>query len=294
MTLNVHASVYEFRRACDAVRARGERLGFVPTMGALHAGHMALVDAARARGTTVAVSIFVNPTQFGPTEDLSRYPRPITADLELCRAHAVSHVFLPTEFEVYPPGERTRVRVPGLADGLCGARRPGHFEGVATVVAKFFAVAGPCLAVFGRKDYQQLRVIQRMASDLLLPIEVIGHPIVREADGLALSSRNVYLTPEERSRAPQIALALSRAVRSFDCGERRSGLLRDRVEGELRDAGFRIDYVELTDPDDLTPVPTDAPLPERALLAIAVFLGSTRLIDNVVLGEDAAPLVGAA
>jgi pantoate--beta-alanine ligase len=252
---------------------------------------MALVDAARARGTTVAVSIFVNPTQFGATEDLSRYPRPIADDLELCRAHGVRDVFLPTETEMYPPGERTRVRVSGLAEVLCGLRRPGHFEGVATVVAQFFGVAGPCLAIFGRKDFQQLRVIQRMVRDLLLPVDVIGHPIVREPDGLALSSRNVYLSPEERRRAPQIASALSRAVRSFERGERRAGVLRQRVESEIRGAGLRIDYVELTEPNDLTPIPDADELSDSALVAVAAFLGTTRLIDNVVLGEDPPPLL---
>ncbi len=288
MSLNVRRTVAEFRAATAGARARGERIGLVPTMGALHAGHMALVDAARAHGTSVALTLFVNPTQFGPNEDLARYPRPFEADVELCRRHGVSELFAPSVAEMYPPGERTRVLVSGLTEVLCGPKRPNHFEGVATIVAKLFNAAGPCTAFFGRKDYQQLQVIRRMANDLLLPVEVIGHPTIRESDGLALSSRNAYLSPEERLRAPTIARALARAAQAFDRGETRALELRTGVEKALVDAGFRVDYVELVTADDLVPIADRDALPARALLAVAAFLGKTRLIDNLVLGEERA------
>lgn len=286
MSLTVHRTAEEFRSATDAVRARGERVGLVPTMGALHAGHMALVDEARRRGTRPALTLFVNPTQFGPNEDFSRYPRTFDADLALCRAHGVELMFVPSVEEMYPPGERTRVHVAKLTDVLCGPKRPNHFEGVATIVTKLFQAAGPCLALFGRKDYQQLQVIRRMTRDLLMPVEVIGCTTVREADGLALSSRNAYLSAEERRVAPTIAQALTRAARAFDAGERSAGALRQPVAASLSGAGFRVDYVELTTADELQPIGDAEQLPERALLAVAAFLGKTRLIDNLVLGEE--------
>ncbi len=271
MSLRVCRTVAEFRAACDQVRHAGARVGLVPTMGALHSGHMALVDAARARGARAAITIFVNPTQFGPNEDFARYPRPIERDLELANAHGAELAFVPSVEEMYPPGEQTRVSVAKLVDVLCGPKRPNHFDGVATVVTKLFNVSGPCVAIFGRKDYQQLQVIRRMVRDLLLPVEVVGHPIVREADGLALSSRNMYLDAAERAAAPQIARALSAAVRGFA-------------------AGFRVDYVELVGESELEPIADEVTLAGSALLAVAAFLGRTRLIDNVVLGQDPAPV----
>lgn len=289
MSLTVCRTTAEFRDACNRLRGRGERLGLVPTMGALHEGHLALVDHAKSLGATVALTIFVNPTQFGPTEDLHAYPRPIEKDLEFCRSRGVWAAFVPPEEEMYPKGERTRVRVTGLSDALCGPRRPGHFEGVATIVAKLFAVAGPCIAVFGRKDYQQLQVIRRMVLDLLLPVEVIGYPTVRERDGLALSSRNAYLNEVDRRKAVAISRALADAVQRFRGGERQAENLRAPVEAALLQSGFRIDYVELASADELVPFSSDARVPERALLAVAAFLGTTRLIDNVVLGEDPSP-----
>lgn len=289
--MDVFHTVSEFRAACDRVRAAGGRLGLVPTMGALHEGHMALVDEARKRSTAVAVTIFVNPTQFGPNEDLERYPRTLSADLELCAERGVSLVFAPETAEMYPPRERTRVRVSGLTEALCGPRRPGHFEGVATIVSKLFNVAGPCVAVFGRKDYQQLKVIERMARDLLMPVEIVGHPTLRDFDGLALSSRNRYLAPDERARALEIPRSLARAVSAFEAGEREVGALRRPVEGSLSGAGLRVDYVELADADELEPFADDVDVGARAVLAVAAFIGSTRLIDNVVLGEDPAPQV---
>jgi pantoate--beta-alanine ligase len=262
-------------------------------MGALHAGHLALVAEARRRADAVAVSIFVNPTQFGPTEDLDKYPRPLERDLMLCREAGVSIVFSPPASELYPKGERTRVRVGGLTDFLCGPFRPGHFEGVATIVTKLFAVAGPCTAVFGRKDYQQLAVVRRMVKDLILPVEVVGHPTEREADGLALSSRNVYLSPDERARALSLSRALSVAARLHAAGERNAGVLRRSALAEIEPNVTRIDYVSVADADELRPFDDTEEVPGRVLLAIAVHLGTTRLIDNLVLGEEPPPLENA-
>jgi pantoate--beta-alanine ligase len=291
MSPEVVHTVAEFRAACDRVRAEQRRLGLVLTMGALHQGHLQLVDSARTRADRVAVTLFVNPTQFGPNEDFQKYPRTLERDLALCKARGVELVFVPSVEEMYPPGERTRVQVLRLVDVLCGPKRPGHFDGVATVVTKFFAAAGPCVALFGRKDYQQLQVIRRLAVDLLLPVEVIGHPIVREADGLAMSSRNAYLSPEERGQAPLIARLLSQASIDFSAGERSAGALRQPLAAALEQGGFRLDYVELVTADDLVPIADSERLPERALLAIAVYLGHTRLIDNIVLGEDPPPIL---
>ncbi len=287
--MRVARHVEKFRTACDSVRAGGGSLGLVPTMGALHAGHLALVTEAARHASDVAVSIFVNPTQFGPNEDLERYPRDLEGDLAKCEAAGASLVFAPPVDEMYPEHEHTRVHVESLTDHLCGASRPGHFEGVATIVTKLFAVAGPCTAVFGRKDYQQLKVIERMVQDLLLPVQVVGHPIVREPDGLALSSRNLYLSASERSGALSIPGSLSAAVARFSAGERGAAALRDPVAAALERAGLRVDYVTLADPDTITPLDPDAVAGERVLLAVAAFAGKTRLIDNVVLGEDPAP-----
>ena len=290
MKLSVHHTVREFRAAANGVRAAGKRLGLVPTMGALHDGHLSLVHAARARADEVAVTIFVNPTQFGPNEDFACYPRTLERDVELCRQAGVLHVFAPDAAEMYPPGERTRVQVTGLTAALCGPHRPGHFDGVTTIVSKLFAVAGECVAVFGRKDYQQLKVIERMARDLLLPVEILGCPTLRDPDGLAQSSRNAYLTAEERARALSIPRALSAAVAAYAAGERRVGVLRARALELLEPAAIRLDYATIADADELIPAPDSAELGARGLLAVAGFVGKTRLIDNVVLGEDPAPI----
>jgi len=290
VTLAVHHTVAEFRQAANAVRQAGQRFGLVPTMGALHAGHLTLVREARSRAEEVAVTIFVNPTQFGPNEDFERYPRTLERDLELCREAGVRHVFAPAAAEMYPQGERTRVHVSGLTDALCGPHRPGHFDGVTTIVSKLFAVAGECVAVFGRKDYQQLKVIERMTRDLLLPVEVVGLRTLRDADGLALSSRNAYLSAEERERARAIPRALSAAVSAFAAGERHVGALRACALTELTAAGLRLDYATIAGADDLGPIADDASSGARAVFAIAGFMGKTRLIDNVVLGEDPAPI----
>ncbi len=273
----------------DAARATDGSVALVPTMGALHDGHRALMREARRRAPYVAVTIFVNPTQFAPGEDLDRYPRDVEGDVEKCAAEGVSVVFAPGVSDMYPPHERTRVSVSGLTSHLCGATRPGHFDGVATIVTKLFALAGPAVAVFGRKDYQQLQVVRRLGRDLMLPIEVIGHPTVREHDGLALSSRNAFLSPEERARALAIPGSLASATRAFTTGERSVLALTEPVRRALAEAGLRVDYVSLADADDLTPFETRSRIGDRALLAVAAFAGNTRLIDNVVLGEDAPP-----
>lgn len=289
MALEVVHTAAELRTKIRERAGDGGTLGFVPTMGALHEGHRVLMREAKRRASFTMVSIFVNPTQFGPREDLSRYPRDLEGDVAKCAAEGVSLVFAPSVADMYLEGERTRVHVSGLTEHLCGASRPGHFDGVATVVTKLFAAAGPCVAVFGRKDYQQLAVIRRLARDLLLPVEIVGVATVREADGLALSSRNVYLSAEERQRALSIPRALASAVRAFAGGERGARALRAPVVQALTDAGLRADYVALADPDALSPIDDAGPVGDRVLLAVAAFAGATRLIDNVVLGEDEGP-----
>lgn len=277
------------RDACERARARGERVGLVPTMGALHAGHMSLVEEAKRRAAYVAVSIFVNPTQFGPGEDLDRYPRTLEADGELCERAGVSLVFAPATSQMYGPGDETRVAVGATAAALCGAHRSGHFEGVCTVVAKLFALAGPCVAVFGRKDYQQWRVVARMARDLFLPVEVVGAPTVREPDGLALSSRNAYLSQNARARARSLSRGLGHAARAFETGERRVGTLRDLVRREVVGSMDSVDYVELASADDVAVFADEDDVHGAAVLAVAARIDGTRLIDNVVLGEDPLP-----
>jgi pantoate--beta-alanine ligase len=287
MTLRVVRTPEEARGACDAARARGQRVALVPTMGALHDGHLSLVGEARRRASFVVVSVFVNPTQFGPSEDLARYPRDLEGDLRKVTPAGANAVFAPEPSAMYPPGEQTRVRVGALVEPLCGRFRPGHFEGVATVVAKLFVVAAPCIAVFGRKDYQQLLVVRRMARDLLLPVEVVGCPIVREPDGLAMSSRNAYLTPEDRARALAIVHGLDAAARAFAAGERAARVLERLAREPVETVASSIDYVEARDADSLGAIDR---VEDRAVLATACRIGATRLIDNVVLGEDAPPL----
>lgn len=258
-------------------------------MGALHEGHLALVDEARRRAEFVAVSIFVNPRQFGPNEDFSRYPRDLERDCALLAPHGVDLVFAPEPNAMYPMGDATRVHVGPLATPLCGPFRPGHFEGVATVVTKLFGLVGPSVAVFGRKDYQQLAIVRRLVRDLFAPIDVVGHPIIREPDGLAMSSRNAYLSLEERARALAISRSLSKAARAFEAGERNANVLGELVRREIASAADRIDYVEVSDPDSLASLSGQS-LDARALVAVACHVGRTRLIDNIVLGEDPAPV----
>ncbi|HTM46914.1 MAG TPA: pantoate--beta-alanine ligase [Polyangiaceae bacterium] len=287
--LAVHKTVAAFAAACNAVRQRGKVLGLVPTMGALHEGHLRLIDEAHRHANEVAVTIFVNPTQFGPNEDFAAYPRTLERDVQLCMERGAALVFAPPASEMYPPGEQTRVTVGSLAQGLCGKSRPGHFSGVATVVTKLLSVAGPCVAVFGRKDYQQLKIIERLVKDLCLPVQVVGHPIVREADGLAMSSRNAYLSRQDRERALSLARGLTAASRAFLAGERAIAPLVQEVAAELASAQAVVDYIEIVDAEELMPLGETIAQPS-ALLAVAAFIGKTRLIDNCVLGVDPAPI----
>jgi len=266
----------------EAARREGRRVGLVPTMGFLHRGHLSLMEACRGRADLTAVSIFVNPTQFGPNEDLARYPRDLEGDLKKCRETGVDVVFAPESGAMYPAGHRTFVEVAQLQDGLCGARRPGHFRGVATVVTQLFALARPHLAVFGEKDWQQLQIIRRLAVDLHLGVEVVGMPIVREADGLAMSSRNAYLSPVERTRALALSRGLGAARARWAAGERQADVLREAARAELRAAEVREDYVELVTPDTLEPLARAERADARLL--VAGFVGTTRLIDNTAVG----------
>ena len=290
MPPRVVTSPAEFRTVCDDARHKtGRPFGFVPTMGALHDGHLSLVREAKKHAPLVGVSIFVNPTQFGPNEDFTRYPRDLAADVTKLASVGADVVFAPEAGAMYPQGEQTRVRVGTLADSLCGPFRPGHFEGVATVVAKLFALVGPSVAVFGKKDYQQLAILRRLATDLFFPVTIVGHPIVREKDGLAMSSRNAYLSAPDRQRALALSRGLRAAWQAFGAGERRGGALRALVRQEVEKGADSIDYVDVTDADSLAPFAEDARVGERALVAIACRVGTTRLIDNVVLGEDPIP-----
>jgi pantoate--beta-alanine ligase len=259
-------------------REAGQTIALVPTMGALHAGHMALVEAAKAAADRVVASIFVNPLQFGPNEDLDRYPRQEAEDGELLQHHGCDLLWLPSADQLYPPGFATKIQVSGVSERWDGAARPGHFEGVATIVAKLFTAARPDLAFFGEKDFQQLAVIRRMEADLGLGVEIRGVPTVRDSDGLALSSRNSYLTADERKRAVALPRALEQAREAILGGEPVKAALDD-ARLCLADAGFtRIDYVALVDSATLEPL--DRPLGEMRLIAAAV-MGSTRLIDNI-------------
>jgi pantoate--beta-alanine ligase len=291
--VQLSSKVRELQRYADAERAAGRRIALVPTMGALHAGHLALVDAGRARAERVIVSIFVNPTQFNNPGDLATYPRTLEADLEACRGRGVDVVFAPEASEMYPPGEQTRVEVDALAKPLCGASRPGHFRGVTTVVAKLFLAARPHFAIFGQKDFQQLAVVRRMARDLLFDLEVVGVPTVREPDGLALSSRNLRLTPESRRQALALSRALAAAERELAAGERRADRVLRAAHAELEKSPLlRVDYAELRDPETLA-LASDV-LTGPALFALAAFLPArepgqeVRLIDNRVLDPAAA------
>ena len=265
----------------DAARARGERIAFVPTMGYLHGGHLALLDEARRHGDRVVLSIFVNPTQFAPGEDLERYPRDVPGDLAKAGSRGAYVAFVPAAAAMYPPHHQTTVEVHELELGLCGASRPGHFVGVATVVCKLFNIVRPHVAVFGEKDFQQLAVIRRMVRDLDMPVEVAALPTVREGDGLAMSSRNKFLSPDERVRATAIPRALFAAREAHQSGTKDSARLVAGVEAALGGFVTRIDYVELRDAETLLPLETvDRP----AVLAVATFVGRTRLIDNVRIG----------
>lgn len=284
MTAAVAATPAELRGRVAAARRGGKTVGFVPTMGALHEGHASLIRLARAATDFVVVSVFVNPTQFGPNEDLSRYPRPLEADLALCSACGVDLVFVPAVQSIYPSGFRTFVEVTGLQDVLEGASRPGHFRGVATVVLKLFNLVQPDVAWFGQKDAQQVRIIQQMVRDLEVPVEVRVGQTVREKDGLALSSRNQYLEAAGRENAPILARALEQARSRIAAGERDGDALGHLMAGLIAATpGATLDYAAVVDPDNLEPVRT---IGGTVLLLLAVKFGSTRLIDNALVRVD--------
>lgn len=271
----------EMHFACAQHRRDGRRIGLVPTMGALHEGHRSLIRAARAQSDVVAVSLFVNPLQFGPKEDLAKYPRMFERDRDSLEAEKVDLLFAPSNDAMYPPGATTFVTVEGLSDKLCGRSRPGHFRGVTTVVAKLFHIAEPDLAFFGQKDAAQAAIIRRMVRDLNLPVRIVVCPIVREKDGLALSSRNAYLSPQQRKQALVLHRALMCVETLADTGEDSSAKLIEAGKQVMADEpGARLDYFELVNPETLDPV---GDISHGALVAVAAFIGNTRLIDNVVL-----------
>ncbi len=279
--MRVINSIAEMGKASRGWKAAGKKIAFVPTMGFLHEGHLSLIRAARPAGDIVVVSIFVNPTQFGPAEDLEAYPRDLNRDLKLCEKEGTNVVFAPSPGEIYPDGYSTWVEETELSRGLCGAARPGHFRGVATVVLKLFSIVSPDLAFFGRKDYQQFKVIEKMVRDLNLPVEITGLPTVREADGLAMSSRNTNLSPRQREEALCLRRALLQARELVAGGESSAAVVRRAMEGIIgREPDARIDYLEFTDPETLKPRSTLRP---GDLAAGAVFIGRVRLIDNLLL-----------
>ncbi|HGA2319131.1 TPA: pantoate--beta-alanine ligase [Pseudomonas putida] len=283
--MNTVKTVRELRAAVARARSEGKRIGFVPTMGNLHSGHAALVTKAAQRADFVVASIFVNPLQFGANEDLDKYPRTLAADQQRLLDAGCHLLFAPTVEEMYPDGMavQTRVSVPGLSEGLCGASRPGHFEGVATVVSKLFNMVQPDLAVFGEKDYQQLAVIRAMVRDLNMPIQIIGEPTVRAEDGLALSSRNGYLTPEQRSTAPVVYRTLKQIGEALGRGQVDFAALIEQGKADLIAAGLRPDYLEVRHAVNLRP----ATFGDRDLvILVAAYLGNTRLIDNLYLHLD--------
>ena len=278
--MEIISTIKQVRRCVANARQDGKRIGLVPTMGALHAGHGALIERAVRQCDFVVVSIFVNPTQFGPNEDLDMYPRTFEQDAAYCEQLGAEVIFAPSAQAMYPQRQQTWVDVETLTDGLCGAARPGHFRGVTTVCAKLFNITTPDVAYFGQKDAQQARVIRRMVADLNMPLDICVCPIVREPDGLAMSSRNRYLSPDDRKRAVCLYAALEDCRRAVAEGYRDTGELIKRMRGRIEQAGGRIDYVSIVDAETLEPA---AALGRTALVALAVFFGSTRLIDNCIL-----------
>jgi len=275
-------SIKEMKQVVKKLKKEGKTIGFVPTMGYLHEGHRSLMRCSKKENQITVVSVFVNPIQFGEGEDLDRYPRDLERDLQVCREEGVDFLFHPKVEEMYPEGYSTYVVVEGLTEGLCGAFREGHFKGVSTVVAKLFNIVQPDRAYFGRKDYQQLIVIKRMVEDLNMDVEVVDCPIVREEDGLALSSRNKYLSPEERRSALSLSKALFRAKELFEAGERDAEKIKEEMRKiiksypEVKD----IQYIEIVHPHTLKP---KKKAEKGDVVALAVFIGNTRLIDNITL-----------
>nr|WP_320133108.1 pantoate--beta-alanine ligase [uncultured Holophaga sp.] len=281
--MRIIRTIPELRTALKAVREKGKTIGFVPTMGYLHEGHASLIKQCVARCDCPVVSIFVNPTQFGPSEDFAQYPRDPERDQNLCLRNGVKILFMPEPSEVYPTGFSTFVDPGSMGSILCGEFRPGHFRGVATVVTKLFNMVQPDLAFFGQKDFQQVAIIQRLVKDLNLPVNIIAAPTIRESDGLAMSSRNTYLSPEERERALAISRGLLKAEQSFKEGARRVEPLVGLVRNELKGLD-EIHYCELVDAITLEPVSYE--ISRSAVIAVAAMVGKTRLIDNVLLSPS--------
>ena len=279
--MNVLTTIEAMRSASRAAKTAGKRVGFVPTMGALHEGHLSLVRSAKAQCDVVATSIFVNPTQFGPNEDFSKYPRAFERDRELFAKEGVELLFAPAVEEMYPAGAVTYVTVEGMSERLCGKSRPGHFRGVTTVVSKLFNIVEPDIAFFGQKDAAQVAIIRRMVRDLDIPVEIAVCPIVREADGLAMSSRNTYLDLQQRKAALVLYRSLQKVKREFESGESNAAKLAEQGRKLFAlEPSVRLDYLEIVDPDNLEALDN---VESSALVAVAAFLGATRLIDNFIL-----------
>ena len=285
--MNVLTTIEAMRSASRAARTAGKRVGFVPTMGALHEGHLSLVRSAKAHCDVVAASIFVNPTQFGPNEDFSKYPRAFERDRQLFAKEGVELLFAPAVEEMYPAGAVTYVTVEGMSERLCGKSRPGHFRGVTTVVSKLFNIVEPDIAFFGQKDAAQVAIIRRMVRDLNRLVEIAVCPIVREADGLAMSSRNTYLDLQQRKAALVLYRSLQKVKREFESGESNPVKLAEQGRKLFaQEPSVRLDYLEIVDPDNLEALDN---IESSALVAVAAFLGATRLIDNFVLLRKSVP-----
>ena len=279
--MNTVKNLQQLRAAISRARSEGKRIAFVPTMGNLHAGHVALIQHATERADFVVASIFVNPLQFGANEDLDSYPRTLVADQSKLLEAGCNLLFTPDAQDMYPQGmaQQTIVSVPGVSTGLCGGSRPGHFDGVATIVCKLLNMVQPDIALFGEKDFQQLAVIRKMVADLNMPVQIFGVPIVRDHDGLALSSRNGYLSAQQRAAAPALQQCLQALKAQIKNGRRDYAMLFEQFDTDLQAAGFRLDYVELRDALSLQPAAMDS---TQLVLLAAAYLGSTRLIDNLI------------
>ena len=279
--MNTVKNLQQLRAAISRARSEGKRIAFVPTMGNLHAGHIALIQHATERADFVVASIFVNPLQFGANEDLDSYPRTLVADQSKLLEAGCHLLFTPDAQDMYPQGmaQQTIVSVPGVSTGLCGGSRPGHFDGVATIVCKLLNMVQPDIALFGEKDFQQLAVIRKMVADLNMPVQIFGVPIVRDHDGLALSSRNGYLSAQQRAAAPALQQCLQALKAQIKNGRRDYAMLFEQFDTDLQAAGFRLDYVELRDALSLQPAAVDS---TQLVLLAAAYLGSTRLIDNLI------------
>lgn len=281
--MKIIKTVKNMQKAAERLRNEGKKIGFVPTMGYLHQGHLALVRRAKQLSDIVVVSIFVNPTQFGPAEDLDKYPRDFERDSRLLKMEKTDIIFYPDAREIYPERYSTFIQVRGLEDYLCGKSRKGHFIGVATVVAKLFNIVKPHYAIFGQKDYQQLKIIERMVEDLNMDLKVVPYATVREKDGLAMSSRNTYLNPEERKKALVIYGSILKLKEMFRQGVRDANILKKKAQEMIGSVeGARIDYISIADTETLEELSI---IKDKALYAVACFIGKTRLIDNTILSE---------